>query len=221
MTTLELQKWLNAHGQHVVEDGLCGPATRAAIVAAFTNTDAPAVNDADIAALASRLGCTTKQLRAVAKVESGGSAFDKQGRPKILYERHIFHRLTDGRHSVTPYSNRVRGGYGEDSWAKLAKAACLDVDAAFSSISIGRFQVMGMHWRTLGYPSPLEMAYSAVESEAAHFHMLARFIEANSLKDELAALSTNPETNRAFARAYNGLAYEDFAYHRKLADEMR
>lgn len=216
----ELQRWLFDHGQSIVIDGVGGPGTRAAIIAAFTNKAAPVVNDADITVLASRLGCTSKQIRAVAKVESGGGAFDALGKPKMLFERHLFHRLTNGTHSVTSFSNPQGGGYNEDSWAKLAKAACVDPDAAFASASWGRFQVLGTHWKALGYASALDLAYSTVESEAAHYELLARYIEHNGLKPALAALSANPADNVAFAKVYNGAAFRDFKYDRKLAVAM-
>jgi hypothetical protein len=220
MTPHELQEWLGAHGRPVVVDGICGPKTRAAIIAVFTNNCAAAITDADIAALAVRLGCTAKQLKAVAKVESGGAAYDTQGRPKILFERHKFHKFTGGRFGVTSYSNPLRGGYNDSSWDKLTHAACKDAGSAFAAASWGKFQVMGFHWDTLGYPSALEMAYSTVTGEAAHYEMLGRFIDKNGLRSKLARLSANPEDNRAFAAAYNGPRYEDFAYHDKLAREM-
>lgn len=220
MNTLELQRWLSAHGQPVLPDGVCGPITRSAIVSAFTSNCAPAVMDQDIVALATRLGCSPKQLRAVAKVESGGSAFDAQGRPKILFERHLFHRMTDGQWSPTIYSNPNGGGYAMDSWEKLTLAASKDVDAAFSSASWGKFQVLGCHWNVLGYPSPIEMAYSTVTSEAAHYEMLARYVEHNGLKPALAKLSTDPERNIPFARAFNGPSFRQFSYHSKLASAM-
>lgn len=221
MTPTELQQWLGAHGQPVAVDGKPGPITRAAIIAAFTNTCADAVTDANIAAIATRLGCTIKQLRAVATVESGGGAFDNKGRPKILFEHHLFHRLTDGKFSVCSFSNPKGGGYSEDSWQKLTEAACKDASAAFASASWGKFQVLGAHWKALGYPSSIDMAFSTVTSEAAHYDMLARFIEHNGLKPALSKLSTNPEDNRAFARSYNGPAYTNFSYHEKLARAMR
>jgi hypothetical protein len=220
MTPMELQQWLNAHGQMVVVDGQCGPKTREAIVNAFTSDCASAVTDADIATLATRLGCSVKQLKAVAKVESGGSAFDRFGRPKILFERHLFHRFTGGRFGQTAWSNPKGGGYNEDSWDKLTRAACQDVGSAFAAISIGKFQVLGTHWDLLGYPSALEMAYTAVTSEAAHYEMLARYIEVNRLTAALKALSTDPERNVAFARAYNGPAFKRFQYDVKLAQAM-
>lgn len=220
MSPTELQQWLGAHGQPVIVDGVCGPMTRNAIVAAFTTNRASSVTDADIATLATRLGCSAKQLKAVAKVESGGSAFDRFGRPKILFERHLFHRLTGGRFSLTPWSNPTGGGYNEDSWDKLSRAACVDPLAAFAAASWGKFQILGMHWDGLGYPSSLEMAYTTVTSEAAHYEMLARYVERNNLQGALQKLSTDPERNVAFARAYNGPGFKKFSYDTKLAAAM-
>ncbi len=220
MNAADLQQWLCSHGQLVIVDGQCGQLTREALNAAFTSASAPAVTATDITALASRLGCSSKQLSAVATVESGKSAFDPEGRPKMLFERHKFNRLTNGRFPMSAWNNPNPGGYGEDSWEKLTHAACQDVDAAFSSASWGRFQVLGQYWNGLGYASPLEMAYTTVQSEAAHYEMLARYIERFNLKAALAAISTNADDNRAFASAYNGPAYEKFAYHEKLARAM-
>lgn len=228
MNGTELQLWLGAHGQPVKVDGKPGPETRNAIRAVFCNACAPAVTDADITVLASRLGCTSKQIKAVSIVESGGAAFDKQGCPKILFERHLFHRFTAGRFTPAMFSNPKGGGYNESSWDKLTFAACRDADAAFSAVSWGKFQVLGAHARgdyprflNLDYPSAIDMAYSTVTGEAAHYEMLARYIEKAGLKPALAKLSTNPETNRAFAKGYNGPSYEDFSYHTKLASAMR
>jgi hypothetical protein len=221
MTPTELQQWLCTHGQAVSVDGNPGPQTRAAIVAAFTNRSAAAVTEAEIAAFADRLGCEVKQLRAVSMVESGGAAFDTKGRPKILFERHLFHRLTNGAWSVCGFSNPKGGGYADDSWEKLSQAACRNERAAFSSASWGKFQVLGMHWLALEYPSPIEMAHSTVTSEAAHYEMLARYIEKNGLRPALAKLSTDPLSCRDFAAGYNGPGYRKFDYDVKLARAMR
>lgn len=221
MNATELQQWLNAHGAALVVDGQPGALTREAIPKVFTNTCAAAMTDADIAALAARLGCSTKQIRAVSIVESSGGGFDKQGRPKILFERHLFHRLTDGAYSSTDFSQEKGGGYSQDSWDKLTRAACKDADAAFGAASWGKFQVLGLHWRALGYPSSIEMAYSAVTGEPAHYEMLARYIETNGLKPALRALSTNPADCAAFAKGYNGPAFRKFAYDVKLAKAMQ
>jgi hypothetical protein len=221
MTPADFQTWLNAHGAGLIVDGKPGALTRAAIITVFSNDCAAAIDDAGIEALATRLGCTAKQIRAVSRVESGGAAFDDTGRPKILFERHLFHRATNGRFTPSVFSNPNGGGYNVDSWEKLTLAACKDVDAAFASVSWGKFQVLGKHWQALGYPSPLEMAYSSVTSEAAHYEMLARYIEKNNLKAALAKLSTNAADNVAFAKGYNGPAFKKFAYDTKLSAAMK
>lgn len=201
-------------------DGKWGPLSRQALFDHFTNVSAPAVSPEDIAAYAARLGCKIKQLGAVAKVESAGGGFDKSGKPKILFERHWFHRLTGGKWSPATFSNSDRGGYGESSWMKLSAACACDPDAAFSSASWGKFQVMGGHWAKLGYPSAYAMAWTTVQSEADHYEMLVRYIEAFGMKDELQALSDDPEDCRAFAKGYNGSSYAANDYHEKLARAM-
>jgi hypothetical protein len=50
--------------------------------------------------------------------------------------------------------------------------------------------------------------------------MLARYIEKNGIKSALQRLSTDPERNVAFAKAYNGPAFRNFNYHSKLAAAM-
>lgn len=201
-------------------DGKWGPQSRAALLAHFANTNASAITPPDLVGFADRLGCTVNQVRAVAKVESGGGGFDDAGRPRILFERHYFHRLTEGRWTPAPYSQAKGGGYSEGSWGKLSDACGRDPDAAFQSASWGRFQVMGAHWRKLGFASPYDFAYSFVQSEANHYWALIHYIEAFGLVDEMRAISTDPNDCRGFAKGYNGPAYERFDYHAKLARAM-
>lgn len=221
MNLAALQSWLNNRGASLVVDGLPGPATRRAIEAVFANRNAPAITVGEEIAIAESIGIPVKNLRAIAKVESAGGGFDNQGRPKILYERHWFHRLTNGRWSPASFSSARRGGYNEDSWDKLCRAACLHPLHAFASASWGKFQIMGNHAVSLGYADPLQFAWSMTRSERAHYEALAAFIRVNRLDDEARQLSTNPEHCRAFARAYNGPAYEANRYHAKLAEAMR
>lgn len=221
MNIMELQHWLNWRGAKLSADGLIGPATRGAFLAAFANTRAPAIAFSERQAIADDLGITPKQLNAIATVESRGGGFDVRGRPKILYERHIFHRLTNGAHSVALFSNPASGGYSHDSWDKLTQALGKDVDAAIMACSWGAFQVMGMHWAHLGYHSAIDMAHGMVVTERAHYEALSRFIRANGLTDAARRISANAETNRAFARGYNGSAYERRGYHRKLSEAMK
>lgn len=221
MSIEAFQHWLNERGASLSVDGIGGPHTRAAILSVFSNLEAPAVSDDELADFAERCGASLRQLMAVATVESAGGGFTREGRPKILFERHYFWRLTKGKHGVQPWSNPTSGGYNSDSWSKLCLAACVDPDAAFASCSWGKFQIMGAHWDALDYPSPIAMAYTMRQSEADHYEALVRFIAANRLQDEMRAISRDPETCRAFAKAYNGPAYERFKYHLKIAQAMR
>ncbi len=220
MTIAEFQAWLNDHGASLTVDGVAGAQTKQAIMSIFVNKAAPAVTPADVVVIASRIGCSPKQVRAVAAVESGGAAFDAAGRPKILFERHYFYRLTQGKYGTTPYSDPKAGGYSIDSWDKLCAAAARDPWTAFQSASWGKFQVMGSHWHDLGYASPLEMAWSMREGEFAHYEALVRFVKANGLADDMARLSTNPADNVGFASGYNGKGFRKFDYDGKLARAM-
>jgi N-acetylmuramidase len=201
-------------------DGAWGAASRAALVAALTNKNAPAATADDIARIAGRLGASPAQLRAVAAVESSGGGFDMQGRPKILFERHLFHRQTGGKFSPAPYSQASGGGYSESSWGKLATACGKDPGAAIGACSWGKFQVLGLHWSKLAYASPWELAHSLVTGEAAHYDLFARYIETFGLRDALRKVSADPADCRAFAQGYNGPAYRKFSYDTRIAKGM-
>lgn len=234
MNIKELQVWLNSKGAtpKLVEDGMAGTLTRTAIIQVFVNKNAKAISNQELLELSMSLGdIDIKRMKAVASVESGGSGWFTSGLPKILYERHYFYRLTSDaiRKLSGWFIGPTGGGYTtdvnnngiNDSWEKLAEAACKDPDAAFQSISIGKFQVMGSHYKSLGYKHPIDMLWDATQSEYAHYKMLVGYIKYNNLTKAYMSLSTNPETCRAFAKGYNGPGYQKFDYHLKLAKAMR
>jgi hypothetical protein len=217
MNIIDLQKAIGAK-----PDGVWGDLSRKALLGTFTSANIAALDAAKIKDFAKRLGVSVKQLSAVAKVEAAGSGFDKDKRPKILFERHKFHKYTGGKYSVCSFSNPQSGGYNESSWDKLLGAVVTgEVDAAFMACSWGKFQVLGEYWDDFHYASPYALALSTVASEAGHYQLLVHYVEANRLQDEMAALSTDPETCRAFAKAYNGPGYVQFDYHNKLAAAMK
>lgn len=227
-TVLDLQRFLNARtGAGLEEDGKRGPKTRAAIIAGFTNRDATQITTTQVQMIADRLGASLRQVQAVAKVESGGGSHNEQGQPKALYERHYAWRRL--RIKIPFLSDPAPGGYTldadrdglNDSWEKLADMAMRNPVVAFESASFGMFQIMGAHWKTLGYPGPVEMVWTLRDHESAHYDMLARFIIHNGLLPHLRRLSTNPADCVEFARRYNGPAFAKNAYHQKLAAAMR
>lgn len=217
MNIVELQVAIGARA-----DGIWGPKSRDAMLAAFTNRRASRITEAELRIFARRMNCTVKQIRAVAAVESAGGGYDRKGRPKILFERHKFWKYTGGKWPLASFNNPVGGGYNEDSWEKLLGAIVTgDVDAAFMACSWGRFQVLGEWWDDFGFSSPFAMAFSTVPAESAHFRLLSDYVIHNHLTDELAAISANPETCRAFARGYNGPDYAQSGYHTRLSRAMK
>lgn len=228
-----LQKWLrDVAEQNLKVDGIGGSVTRAAFIQAFANRNAPAITPAEMEEIARSLGDTdTRRIRAVAKVESNGGGWFDSGLPKILYERHRYWKLTAAVHRIVSwFANPQRGGYTtdannngiNDSWEKLSYAVCKDPLAALQSVSIGKFQIMGEHYRLCGFAHPVEMLWAARNSELAHYHMLRDYIlKVANLRDAFLSLSTNAETCRRFAAGYNGKAYEENAYHKKLAAAMK
>ena len=96
--------------------------------------------------------------------------------------------------------------------------------AAMMSVSIGKFQVMGEHYRACGYNHPIEMLFAASRSEYAHTLCSAR-LHFESGAPEICVFGvrvTDAAGNRAFARGYNGAGFsaKKNHYHVKLAKEM-
>ena len=228
-----MQKWLNAHGANLVVDGQGGSLTRAAIINVFVNKNAQAITQEQLQSIARDLGDTnTKRINAVAKVESAGGGWFDSGLPKILYERHKFWEWVQDKTKrvLRWFSNPSPGDYTtdsnkngiNDSWEKLSLAACKDPFAAFQSISIGKFQVLGRWYRECGYEHPIEMLWAARNDEYAHYRMLRDYIlNVANLKTAFLQISSKPDDCRNFARGYNGSKYEKYAYHTKIAKEMR
>lgn len=95
----------------------------------------------------------------------------------------------------------------------LNRAAAIDKEAAYSSISIGVGQVMGAHAKDLGYSSAEAMFNRAKQGLSGQVELMLRFIKFNNLVDELQRLDWS-----AFARAYNGPAYAKNKYHTKMKE---
>jgi hypothetical protein len=168
-------------------------------------TTAPLGAD-DYRVTAERLGCEAAAVQAVVEVESGAAAFGADGRPIILYEPHIFSRLTnrafDASNPNVSYPTWDRTKYPRDQagrYAQLREAFGLDPEAAVASASWGLFQIMGMNYRACGFTSATafvkEMSKSLVKQLAA-FEAFAR---SNNLVDEL-----QRKDWEGFARGYNG-----------------
>jgi hypothetical protein len=166
------------------------------------------------------LGVSEAAVRAVTHVEARGSGFDSAGRVLILNERHILYRRTSGevreRLVAAGLAKRTRGGYPRTSDARydwLRRAHEIAGDVAFEAISMGLPQIMGFNHAAAGYSSAKAMFYGMAASADDQLMAFAHFIASN--KRLLSALRAKDWED--FAAAYNGPAYRENAYDRKMA----
>lgn len=176
--------------------------------------------------LANKHGIEYACLKAVVEVEASGKGFIGDV-PKILYEPHIMHRLLTKKNYITIRNNLMKAHpnlcyprwgtykYGAESiqHKRLEIASQFNRDTALESCSWGLGQVMGFHWKSLGYESLQAFINDMYESEAKQLEAMIRFIKVNGL---LLALKNKDWVK--FARGYNGSGYAKNKYHIKLAN---
>ena len=162
-----------------------------------------------------RLDCEQASLWALLTVETRGFGFLPDRRPKILFERHVFHRLTDGRFDSCPdLSSATPGAYegGAAEYERLDRAAALHEDAALRSASWGLGQIMGFNATRLRYPNVRAMIAAFVTSEDGQLDGVCRFIEDSAALH--GALRRHDWNKLAFH--YNGGAYAKNEYDARL-----
>ena len=178
-----------------------------------------ALTDTDFVAAANMLNVLVAAVKAVVSVESSGSGFFQDGRPKILFEAHYFSDLTghiyDGSHpdiSSRSWNRELYiGGSGE--YNRLEKAKKLNEAAALKSASWGLPQIMGENFSISGYSDVFSFVKDMYETEGKQLKAMANFIKGNGLDKALRNLDWD-----AFAEGYNGSGYRQNQYHTKLAD---
>lgn len=187
------------------------------------------LTDNDYTSAAHTLGVPVAAVKAVASVESAGAGFISGNRPKILFERHVMYSQLSQKLGkakadqlaaknpsiVNPEPGGYKGGVAEHD--RLGLATALDRECALSSASWGAFQIMGYHWKTLGYPTLQAFINAMYASEAAQLDAFVRFIKADPvLLRALKALDWP-----AFARRYNGPGYARNKYDEKMSQAYR
>lgn len=249
---LILQKNLNRHGANLVPDGDYGDSTEAAVCAyqvkvglvadgiAGTKTQtslaggecAALLRNHDLVAAAERLGVPLAAIYAVNEVESKGKGFLDNGKPVILFERHIMYRQlatarlagddpaelkrhADQLATANPaLVNPKPGGYigGTSEHQRLAMARLIDDAAALESASWGAFQIMGFHWKRLGYASVRDFVAAMSAGESQQFDAFTRFIET----DPVLYKALKARKWAEVAKLYNGPDYLRNLYDTKL-----
>jgi peptidoglycan hydrolase-like protein with peptidoglycan-binding domain len=205
---------MNAVTSAVVDTAATAAATTAATAAA---TVSKILTEADYVAAAALLKCEIAAIKAVAEVESRGAGFLPDGRPKILFERHKFHKFTGGKYDAghPGISSKSPGGYGaagNHQWDRFNEAFALDPSAAIQSCSWGKFQVMGFNFAVCGFANIDDFRTAMETSEGEHLKAFCNFISGNNLAGAL--------RNRQWATlasGYNGADYKINQYDTKLA----
>lgn len=249
---LILQKNLNKQGANLVPDGHYGDATEAAVRAyqfkaglvadgvVGTKTQASLaggdcaqlLRNNDLFVAAERLDVPLASIYAVNEVESKGKGFLDNGKPVILFERHVMYRQlatarnagddpaelkrhTDQLAATNPaLVNPKAGGYigGTAEHQRLVMARLIDDTAAMESASWGAFQIMGFHWKRLGYASVQDFVAAMSAGESQQFDAFTRFIETDPVLHK--ALKARKWAE--FARLYNGPDFLRNLYDIKL-----
>jgi len=165
-----------------------------------------------------KLGVNEATLWAMLHVESSQVGYLSDRRPQILFERHIFSRLTGGAYDATNsgISNPIAGGYGASGpaqYPRLGEAVALDDNAALQSASWGLGQVMGENFALGGYASVDAMVADMCTSEDAQLAMMVEFIVQNHL-----ATALQMHNWAAYARGYNGPNFAAQQYDVRLAN---
>ncbi|WP_074407524.1 MULTISPECIES: N-acetylmuramidase domain-containing protein [Aquimarina] len=222
---------------NLVIDGIVGLKTWSKLIEVkndFIAFNDKLLSEQDIEDFADLFGLELAMVKAVNEIESNGKGFLVSGRPRILFEGHIFWKELEKR-GITPsqyvseYTKNVlyekwtkvhyKGGAGE--YDRLEKAAGMSDDpafheAAYSSASWGAFQIMGFHYANLGFSSIDHFVSEMYDHEREHLKAFGKFIEATSFKGKK-LLDWIIEKNWArFAEGYNGSGYKKNKYDTKL-----
>lgn len=177
------------------------------------------LNDTDLPKLGHLILVSEDEIHAFIDAETRGSGFDSQGRPKMLFEPHIFYRELgagperDKAVALGLAYSRWKRDYPKDSYPRLEEAMKIDEDAALRSASWGLGQVMGFNCKLAGYPTAKAMVLDFMEDEENHLLASVNFIISARLDDEL----RNHDWH-GFARGYNGAGYKKNGYHTVLAN---
>lgn len=172
-------------------------------------------------------------LLAVVEIESNWQAVEEDGStPRLLFERHVFHRELKAR-APHKLAAAERAGLAREIWSRstqykdqgsskgrlavLARAREIDSECANRSCSWGLGQTMGFLAEELGFASATQMVDKMVAGGvAAQIDMMVGEIRRKRLIDELQRGDW-----AGFARIYNGPRYEENQYDIKLAAACR
>lgn len=175
------------------------------------------LDDIDLPRIGHLIGVGEDELHAFMDVEAAGSGFDSHGRPKMLFEPHVFYRNLSGSKrdkavkAGLAYS-KWRRNYPADSYPRLIEAMKIDETAALKASSWGLGQILGENHKAVGYSTPQTMVRAFMEDEEKHLEAIVQFLISKKLAAKLKAHDW-----AGVARGYNGAGYKQNAYDTKMA----
>lgn len=192
------------------------------------------LSNEDIAKAASDNKLEVAALKAVTKVESGGSGFLSDGRPRILFEGHKFWKhLADRKqagliangpefyatdHADIVYPSWTKQYYlgGAKEYQRLEKAILIDRESALLSASWGKFQILGENFSIAGFANVEDFVEAHKQSEENHLKAFISFISNTKIEGVTLLEHLRNKKWDKFARGYNGPRYQENQYDIKL-----
>lgn len=208
----------------LVADGKVGDKTRQALSG---NSVSKLLKDDDYKQAAKRLKVPELVIRVFGAVEGRGVGFLKNGKAKILFERHRMYfylsqslgkTFATGLIKTVPnLVNTITGGYKGDSaeYTRLSLAMNIHKESALMSTSWGQFQIMGENWKDIGYQSVQDFVDQQQQSESLQLEAFIRFIE---WKPGLLTALQKQDWHAVFT-LYNGKNYKKLGYQAKFQKE--
>ena len=171
--------------------------------------DARTITTDQIKAIAARYGVEYAALMAVITVESSGVGFNPPtGKIIIRFEPNWFERLSE------ETSGAWNGPSGNQAveWALFDAAYAVNATAAMEATSLGMMQVMGFHFREVGFGTVGSMWDFAKVNEANQVELGMRFIKS----DPALIRAMQRKDWPTFAYYYNGQDYRENNYDARL-----
>jgi hypothetical protein len=200
----------------------------------FLSYNSQLLSENDLIDFANNFGLELAVVKAVNEVESSGKGFLISGKPKILFEGHVFWRELQKR-GINPqnyynsntkdvlYPSWTKNYYlgGDAEYTRMEKAMAVEgssacKEAALSSASWGSFQIMGYHAISLGYVSIDNFVQKMYINEKEHLYAFGQFLKVNHLISYL-----KNKQWAEFARLYNGEGYKSNKYDVKLENAYK
>ena len=146
------------------------------------------LEDIDLPRIGAEIRVGEDVVHMLLEVESLGDGFDKQGRPKMLFEPHVFDRNLKGEERARARREGLaypdwRRNYPADSYPRLKKAIAINQTAALKAASWGASQILGENHRKAGYDTVEEFVLAMMEDEDNHVEAMISFCKKSGIAD--------------------------------------